>query len=100
MSHTATPKIKTVNDPIHGHIDLPQFVVDVIDTAQFQRLRDLKQLGVTYYVFPGSSHSRFEHSIGVSHLADELMTRLKVRRLLFFFFARWCNLQGNFLVDI
>ncbi|KAI9261697.1 hypothetical protein BY458DRAFT_439554 [Sporodiniella umbellata] len=66
---------KVINDPIHGHIMLDDYTVDFIDTAQFQRLRELKQLGVLYYVFPGGSHNRFEHSIGVSHLAGTLIER-------------------------
>ncbi|CAO3687955.1 hypothetical protein G6F70_003663 [Rhizopus microsporus] len=66
---------KVINDPIHGHILLDNYTVEFIDTLQFQRLRDLKQLGVLYYVFPGGSHNRFEHSIGVSHLAGTLVER-------------------------
>jgi len=69
---------KTINDPIHGHICVPADVIAFIDTPQFQRLRDLKQLGTTYFVFPGASHNRFEHSIGVSHLAGKLMEKFKL----------------------
>jgi len=68
---------KLINDPIHGYITLSGALMEVIDTPQFQRLRDLKQLGSTYYIFPGASHNRFEHSIGVSHLANTLISRLK-----------------------
>lgn len=57
--------VKIVNDPIHGHITLDSNQLAFIDTPQFQRLRDLKQLGSTYFVFPGATHCRFEHSIGM-----------------------------------
>jgi hypothetical protein len=59
---------KTFNDPIHGHFRLGGATIAVVDTPEFQRLRWLKQLGLTYYVFPGASHNRFEHSLGVAHL--------------------------------
>lgn len=52
------------NDPIHGHLDLHPLLIKIIDTPQFQRLRFIKQLGGTYFVFPGASHNRFEHCIG------------------------------------
>ncbi|KAI8089448.1 uncharacterized protein BX664DRAFT_297172 [Halteromyces radiatus] len=68
---------KVINDPIHGHIRLDSSTVEFIDTVQFQRLRDLKQLGSAYFVFPGGSHNRFEHSIGVSHLAGTLIERFE-----------------------
>jgi HD superfamily phosphohydrolase len=62
-------KSKIINCPIHGHIEMNPIEIAVIDTPQFQRLRDLKQLGVSYYVYPGATHNRFEHSIGVCYLA-------------------------------
>lgn len=73
----STPTSNTVfNDPIHGHIELEKVDCQVMDTPQFQRLRELKQLGVAYYgikhshtVYPGATHNRFEHSIGVCHIA-------------------------------
>ncbi|KAH0619037.1 hypothetical protein JD844_018641, partial [Phrynosoma platyrhinos] len=68
------------NDPIHGHIEMHPLLVKIIDTPQFQRLRYIKQLGGTYYVFPGASHNRFEHSLGVSHLAGRLVQALQERQ--------------------
>ncbi|XP_065325713.1 deoxynucleoside triphosphate triphosphohydrolase SAMHD1-like isoform X2 [Pelmatolapia mariae] len=71
---------KVFNDPIHGHIELHPLLVKIIDTPQFQRLRNIKQLGGGYFVFPGASHNRFEHSIGVGYLAGELAKALKVKQ--------------------
>ncbi|XP_029291592.1 deoxynucleoside triphosphate triphosphohydrolase SAMHD1-like [Cottoperca gobio] len=71
---------KVFNDPIHGHVELHPLLIKIIDTPQFQRLRYLKQLGGTYFVFPGASHNRFEHSIGVGHLAGRLVQALNDRQ--------------------
>jgi HD superfamily phosphohydrolase len=71
---------KIFNDPIHGSIELHWLLVKLIDTPQFQRLRRLKQLGVSYFVYPGACHQRFEHSIGTCHLAGELLTHLCQRQ--------------------
>lgn len=57
---------KIINDPIHGSMELPGYVFEWMDTPQYQRLRYLKQLGATSFVFPGAVHSRFEHSVGVA----------------------------------
>uniref|UniRef100_A0A3B4YXU3 Deoxynucleoside triphosphate triphosphohydrolase SAMHD1 n=1 Tax=Stegastes partitus TaxID=144197 RepID=A0A3B4YXU3_9TELE len=68
------------NDPIHGHVEMHPLLIKIIDTPQFQRLRYIKQLGGTYFVFPGASHNRFEHSIGVGHLAGRLVQALNERQ--------------------
>ncbi|KAJ8259441.1 hypothetical protein GJAV_G00169300 [Gymnothorax javanicus] len=67
---------KIFNDPIHGSIELHPYLVRIIDTPQFQRLRYIRQMGSVYFVYPGASHNRFEHSIGVAHLAGELVQAL------------------------
>uniref|UniRef100_A0A3B4ET38 HD domain-containing protein n=1 Tax=Pundamilia nyererei TaxID=303518 RepID=A0A3B4ET38_9CICH len=72
--------LNVFNDPIHGHIELHPLLVKIIDTPQFQRLRNIKQLGGVYFVYPGASHNRFEHSIGVAYLAGELAKALKVKQ--------------------
>ncbi|KAI8872064.1 HD-domain/PDEase-like protein [Ramicandelaber brevisporus] len=68
---------RAINDPVHGYIALDDDVFKFIDTPQFQRLRELKQMGASYYVFPGASHNRFEHSVGVAHLAQQMVRRLR-----------------------
>ena len=49
----------------------------LVDTPEFQRLSRLRQLGTCFYVYRGASHSRFEHSIGVSHLAERVAKTLQ-----------------------
>nr|GLL49917.1 deoxynucleoside triphosphate triphosphohydrolase SAMHD1 homolog [Ipomoea trifida] len=68
---------KQVYDNVHGNIYLDPLSLKFVDTEQFQRLRDLKQLGLTYFVYPGAVHSRFEHSLGVYWLASDAINRLK-----------------------
>uniref|UniRef100_A0A8C5EN92 SAM domain and HD domain 1 n=1 Tax=Gouania willdenowi TaxID=441366 RepID=A0A8C5EN92_GOUWI len=72
--------ITIFNDPIHGTMELHPLLVKIIDTQQFQRLRFIKQLGGVYYVYPGASHNRFEHSISVCYLAGQLVKALKERQ--------------------
>uniref|UniRef100_A0A672LHM1 Deoxynucleoside triphosphate triphosphohydrolase SAMHD1-like n=1 Tax=Sinocyclocheilus grahami TaxID=75366 RepID=A0A672LHM1_SINGR len=72
--------LQVLNDPIHGHIELHPLLLRFVDTPQFQRLRHIKQLGGTYLVFPGASHNRFEHSVGVGYLAGCLVQALNERQ--------------------
>jgi HD superfamily phosphohydrolase len=62
----------TSYDPIHGYIDISEFT-SIIDTPEFQRLRNIKQLGACNYVFPSALGTRFEHSIGVYYLTDRML---------------------------
>ncbi|KAL2979103.1 hypothetical protein AAZX31_13G153400 [Glycine max] len=68
---------KHVHDNVHGNIYLDSLSLKFIDTEQFQRLRELKQLGFTNMVYPGAVHSRFEHSLGVYWLASQCVEKLK-----------------------
>jgi HD superfamily phosphohydrolase len=68
--------VKTLHDAIHGYIHLTVFATKIIDTNFFQRLRKLKQLGVCSYVYPTGIHTRFEHSIGTYHIADEQLNTI------------------------
>ena len=64
--------IKTINDTVHGTIRLEGIVLDLLETLEIQRLNSIRQLGLTYLVFPGANHSRIEHVIGVSHVAGQI----------------------------
>ncbi|PAA85647.1 hypothetical protein BOX15_Mlig030115g2, partial [Macrostomum lignano] len=76
-SNLSLPKV--INDPIHGTIELHKFAELIMGAPEFQRLRHLKQLGVTYLVYPSGTHTRFEHSVGTYHLAWQLAKTLKSR---------------------
>ncbi|XP_042589260.1 deoxynucleoside triphosphate triphosphohydrolase SAMHD1-like [Cyprinus carpio] len=73
-------EINIFNDPIHGKIELHPLLVKIIDTPQFQRLRHLKQLGALSLVYPGGTHTRFEHSLGVAYLAGCLVKTLDINQ--------------------
>ncbi|API71594.1 HD domain-containing protein [Leuconostoc suionicum] len=72
------PKEKVLRDPIHNfiHIEDP-IILDLINTPEFQRLRRVKQLGITSSVFHGAEHSRFGHSVGVYELARRITERFE-----------------------
>tara|TARA_X000000368_G_scaffold25357_1_gene19188 strand:- start:1295 stop:2533 length:1239 start_codon:yes stop_codon:yes gene_type:complete len=70
-------KVKKIYDTIHGFIPISKNIQKIIDTPEFQRLRDLKQLGATNYVFPSATHTRFEHSIAVSYLGKTMIENIK-----------------------
>lgn len=62
-------KKKIVNDPVYGFINIPSdLIFDIIEHPYFQRLRRIKQLGLTYLVYPGAAHNRFQHVLGAMHL--------------------------------
>jgi HD superfamily phosphohydrolase len=68
MSKVSNKK-KIINDPIYGFITFPdEFIYDIIQHPYFQRLRRIKQLALTYYVYPGAHHTRFHHAIGAMNL--------------------------------
>lgn len=58
-----------VRDPIHGNINMAKAEVNVLDSKAYQRLRQIKQLGFSEFSFPGATHNRFLHSLGVCHLS-------------------------------
>lgn len=63
-------------DPVHDYIHVyHQIILDLIDSREFQRLRRIKQLGTSQYVFHGAEHSRFAHSLGVYELARQIIDR-------------------------
>src|SRR5579859_2949163 len=65
-----------IRDPVWGDISLGERELAIIDTAQFQRLRHIQQLGFTSLTFPGAHHTRFEHSLGVYSLTRAALLRL------------------------
>tara|TARA_R110002111_G_scaffold32790_1_gene65914 strand:+ start:54 stop:1007 length:954 start_codon:yes stop_codon:yes gene_type:complete len=68
---------KIIKDAIYGFISIPNLCKVFIDTPEFQRLRRIKQLGLASYVFPSAVHTRFEHCLGVMHLAGKVADNLK-----------------------
>ncbi len=68
---TVPNKRKIINDPLYGFINFPSSLIyDLIDHPWFQRLRRIRQLGLTFYVYPAANHTRFQHALGAAHLMN------------------------------
>ena len=78
---TPKNKKKIINDPVHGFINVTHNTLhDIIEHPYFQRLRRIKQLGLTHLVYPGAMHSRFHHAIGAMFLMDEALRSLRQKK--------------------
>jgi HD superfamily phosphohydrolase len=66
--------VEIIRDPLWNNIRLDPLAFELIDTPAFQRLRYVRQLGLAFLVYPGATHSRFEHALGTYHLARRTLT--------------------------
>jgi len=77
-----TNKRKIINDPVYGFINIPgDLVFDVIEHPWVQRLRNIRQLGLTSFVYPGATHTRFQHALGSLHLMDQAIQTLRYKNV-------------------
>ncbi|HLN73411.1 MAG TPA: HD domain-containing protein, partial [Prolixibacteraceae bacterium] len=75
-----TNKKKIINDPVFGFINIrSELVFDLIEHPYFQRLRRIKQLGLSSMVYPGANHTRFEHALGALHLMRSAIGILRLK---------------------
>lgn len=73
-------KRKIINDPVFGFLSIPnELIFDVLQHPYVQRLNRIRQLGLSYLVYPGAMHSRFGHSIGAMHLMSEAISSLRLK---------------------
>jgi HD superfamily phosphohydrolase len=78
VSATTPNKRKIFNDPVHGFIAIPnELTFDIIEHPFFQRLRRIRQLGLTPLVYPGALHTRFQHALGAMHLMGMAVDTLR-----------------------
>jgi len=74
----AANKKKILNDPVYGFITIPsELLFDLVEHPYFQRLRRIKQLGLSEYVYPGALHTRFHHALGAMHLMGQAVQTLR-----------------------
>src|SRR5690242_9178443 len=75
---TGFNKNKIINDPLYGFLTIPtETVFDVIQHPYFQRLRRIRQLGLSELVYPGATHTRFHHALGALNLMVRAIDTLK-----------------------
>ena len=70
--------MSSIKDSVHDHITVEGVAEDLLDTPAVQRLRRIKQLGTAEFVYPSANHTRFEHSLGVYHLASRALSHLGI----------------------
>ena len=76
-------KLKILNDPIYGFIQIPNTLIfDIIEHPYFQRLRRITQMGFSNLVYPGANHTRFHHAIGCMHLMQKAVGVLRFKEVL------------------
>ena len=79
------PKInkrKILNDPIYGFITIPnELIYDLVQHPYFQRLRRISQMGLSYLVYPGATHTRFHHALGCMHLMQKAIEILRFKEV-------------------
>src|SRR5437763_1767314 len=68
--------MEIIRDPLWNNIAVDELAIRLVDTPAFQRLRYVRQLGLAFLVYPGATHSRFEHALGTYHLARRSLTLL------------------------
>lgn len=77
-----TNKNKIINDPVYGFITIPNdLIFEIIEHPFFQRLRQIKQLGLTSLIYPGALHTRFHHAIGSMYLMQQALHSLRSKRI-------------------
>ncbi|MFO7670213.1 MAG: HD domain-containing protein [Bacteroidales bacterium] len=77
---SSTNKLKIINDPVYGFIKIPYDIIfELIEHPLFQRLRRIRQLGLTNYVYPGATHTRFQHAVGAMHLMGQAIEVIRSR---------------------
>ncbi len=80
MTAKKTNKLKIINDPIYGFITIPNTLIfDLIEHRYFQRLRRVSQMGMSYMVYPGAHHTRFQHAIGCIYLMQRAVRVLRFK---------------------
>ena len=78
--HSMANKRKIINDPVFGFLSVPnELIYDVLQHPYVQRLSRIRQLGLSYLVYPGAQHSRFSHSLGAMHLMQEAIRSLRLK---------------------
>lgn len=80
MQATTPNKRKILNDPVYGFISIPHGIIfDLIEHRYFQRLRRIKQVGMSHFVYPGAHHTRFHHALGALHLTTLAVEELRAK---------------------